>query len=231
MVGSGQSASQARGSRLEVRGKATNHEPRATSSQGFTFIELIIAATIMSVLFVGLGTHLQGGVRVWRRVTGETETLRERHFALDQFRRELVNAIAYDPREEAVVAPYFGHTELRWVTVRPTTAARPGAVEYVTYRCAEQDGVQGLWRTGQAIGDVMARQAGTPVLLAAGCAELAVEYAYAASGTAGALQWRDTWTSTKEIPRLVALEGRFEPGRPFRELVWIPTGTLPKAAE
>ena len=43
--------------------------PRQRRQAAFTLVELLIAATMMSILVVGLSAHLRGGLTVWRRVT------------------------------------------------------------------------------------------------------------------------------------------------------------------
>ncbi len=68
---------------------------RAQRENGFTFVELLIAATIMSVLFVGLGSHLRGGILVWRRATATAETVQRERVGFDRMERDLANAFAY----------------------------------------------------------------------------------------------------------------------------------------
>ena len=68
---------------------------------GFTLVELLLAATLISILFVGLGAHLRGGIIVWRRTTQTGEQLQRRRVAFTRLERDLANAIRYDDRGTA----------------------------------------------------------------------------------------------------------------------------------
>src|SRR3989338_7951880 len=68
---------------------------------GFTLVELLIAATMMSVLFIGLGGHLRGGIIVWRQTTQRVDALQRERVTFDRLERDLANGIVYDARDEA----------------------------------------------------------------------------------------------------------------------------------
>ena len=68
---------------------------------GFTLVELLIAATMMSVLFIGLGSHLRGGIAVWRQTTQRVDALQRERVALDRLERDLANSVIYDQRDTA----------------------------------------------------------------------------------------------------------------------------------
>lgn len=198
----------------------------ALTRRGFTFVELLLAATVMSILFVGLGTHLRGGILVWRRATNTVESLQQQRVALDMLEGDLANAIVYDPREAATVTQSFGAHALQVVTVRPTTTARAGDVLLVTYRCQPVDGLAGFWRASVPAAQALAGRGATPKLLAPSCEELSVEYAYLPVDEGGPLEWHDEWDDRQELPRLVAATARFASGRTLRQVILIPAGVL-----
>ena len=194
--------------------------------KGLTLVETLVAVTTMSVLFTGLAAHLRGGVMVWHRATTTVESLKRQRRALDQLARDLASAIVYETAHTEALDARLLSEEARWVTVRPTTPQGPGRVEVVTYRCAQVEGVPGLWRTRQAVGEALAGREATSELLAPSCEELSFRYAYLPETGTGPLVWQDTWQDRERLPRLIAVTFRVEPGREIRRIIGIPSGVL-----
>lgn len=203
---------------------------------GLTFVELLIAATILSVLITGLSSHLRGGGIVWRRTTETVEALQRQRAALDQLARDLANAVIYDMRPEAYGAeagtlplPGFAPDAMRWFTVSSSRTAVP-SVRFVTYRCEALDGVWGLWRTSQSIGEARARRTAPASELALeGCRALSLRYAYAPAEAAQPLDWRSQWPGrgseeALQLPRLVEVTLHVESGQTVRRVVAVPSG-------
>jgi type II secretory pathway pseudopilin PulG len=206
---------------------------------GFTFVELLIAATMMSILFVGLATHLRGGLSVWHHATETVDALQRQRVALDRFERDLANAIVYDDRETSYGAdegelpwPQFGQTKLGWFTVLRTTKQHPPAVRFVTYTCEQVGDTQGLWRTSQSVGEARATRQPTPELLLPGCEGLSARYAYLPSAgrlstQAESIEWHDEWAdSEKALPRLVEVSIQLGSGGRVTRVFAIPAGAL-----
>ncbi len=187
--------------------------PHSAFAGGFTFVELLIAATMIAILIVGLASHLRGGIRVWQRATETTETIQRQRVALDQLERELAGAIVFDSRDTAygteegrLPAPAFGPHELRWFTVSPSATSGIGSVRYVTYTCGSIDDTAGLWRTSQSVREArLPSTPATPELVLPGCLELTLHYAYLPSDSAKPLEWYPEWNDAyKELPRLIS---------------------------
>lgn len=185
---------------------------------------------MMSVLMIGLSAHLRGGLTVWHRVTGTTESLQRLRVGLEHLERDLANGLHYDERsdvygEEAgqVPPPRFGASEAAWYTVVPD------AVRFVSYDCARRDGAQGLWRLSQSIGQARARGEPAAELLIPGCESLALRYAAQPSADRPeALTWSSVWTeSERRLPRLVEVSIRLDDGRQVTRLFTIPIGVVP----
>ena len=179
---------------------------------GFTFIELIVAATMLAVLFVGLGAHLRGGLMVWQQVTSTGERLQRRRMAMERFERDVANTIIYDDRaasygDEAGKLPWPSMEEhsVAWYIASPATRQSPARVHFVTYQCKENNGIDGLWRTSQFIGEARARrQAPTPELVLPGCADLSIQYAVFPKEPTEPLEWHAQWESPEQtMPRLL----------------------------
>ena len=201
---------------------------------GFTLVELLIAATMMSVLFIGLGSHLRAGISVWRLTTQRVDALQRERIALDRLERDLANSVLYDQRDDAygseegkLPPPQFGATSLAWYTVSPTTQ-RP-SVRFVTYACEPREDTTSLWRTSQSVGEARAKREPSKELLLPGCESLRVRYAYEPPAVSEALDWRETWLFSKELPRLMEVTVRMSSGREVGRVIAIPQGSLKQA--
>jgi|GEM_PF-2039606 len=218
---------------------------------GFTFVELLIASTMIAVLIVGLAAHLKGGLQVWQRTTATAEILQRERVAMDRLERELASAIIFDDRDAAygseegrLTPPEFGEHELRWFTTVPSTALGTRSVQFVTYTCTSIGDTMGLWRTSQSIHDARVPvKPPTPELILEGCTELTLRYAYLAQDTSQPLEWHTEWTDAyKELPRLIKVslgisvggrtgEGTASPQvsvRQVERILTIPVGLLKK---
>ena len=200
--------------------------------KGFTFVELLIAATMMSVLFIGLGSHLRGGLLVWRQTTQTVDALQRERVALDRLERDLANAITYaDPRREPPLpAPSFASDALRWFSVQQRHQARD-AVRLVAYHCEFAEHLQGLWRTSQSVGEARAGLEPVKELVLPGCETLQVRYAYVPAEGTGSVEWRDEWRYPEELPQLIEVTLKLTGGRATRRLIAIPQGSFKLAEE
>ena len=222
------------GSRLKARGKGFCLQPAACSLQpnGFTFVELSLAATMRSILFVGLGAHLQGGIRVWRRVTETVESVQRQRAAVERLERDMANAFVYgDPREDVPLPkPEFEADRLRWFTVGSATPDPTPRVRVVSYWCGSSGGSrEGLWRASQTISEARSgAQPTTEVPLLPTCEDFSIRYGYLPiDETSQSLEWDRRWRfdATKEIPQLVDVSFTTS-GRRIRRVFAIPVGVL-----
>ena len=200
-----------------------------SEKRGFTFVELLIAATMMSVLFVGLGSHLRGGIIVWRRATSTTETLQRQRVALQRLEQDLANTFEYGA-PDGVPALVFGSQDLQVTTLGPQFGYGYLA-RVVAYQCGEAEGRHGLLRRSQSLGEARAGLAPTPQVLLPACEQMSVRYAYASSAGAGPLEWRDQWLFPDEVPRHLEVSLRVSPGRQLQRVVTIPIGVLKPITE
>ncbi|MBI1992243.1 MAG: hypothetical protein HYY90_03410 [Candidatus Omnitrophica bacterium] len=203
-------------------------------------MELLIAATMISILFVGLGTHLRGGLTVWQRATASGEALQRQRIAFDGLERDLANAIVYDDRSAAygdgnglLPRPRFETAALKFFTVSVTRRRQPSTVRVVTYTCESIDGTKGLWRTSQLVGEARARSSPSePKLVLPDCEELSFRYAYRPTPEADtwqALEWRPAWpdepAGLPRLPQLIETSLRVS-GHQIRRVFAVPSGLL-----
>ena len=199
-------------------------------------MELLIAATMISVLFVGLGTHLRGGLTVWQRTTATTDALQRQRVTFDRLERDLANAIVYDARAASygdvkgqLPKPQFEAAALGVYTV----SAQPfPSVRFVTYACERVNGTPGLWRTSQSVGEARARiPQPTPDLVLPDCESMSFRYAYvlpkeaARAGLEWKAQWPDSPGDALKLPRLIEATLRVS-GSQIRRVCAIPSGVL-----
>jgi type II secretory pathway pseudopilin PulG len=204
---------------------------------GFTFVELLIAATMMSVLFLGLGAHLRGGLTVWRQATVRGEALQRQRAAFDRLERDLANAFVYDSRGEAygteagkLPTPSFGKDALGYFTVERMSGGLP-AVRFVTYRCEERNGTPGLWRTSQSLGEARAKLEPAAKLLLEGCTALSFRYARPRLDDPATLEWAPlTAGALLTLPRLIQVSLERSSGGRLQRVCAVPAGALPGAA-
>lgn len=194
-------------------------------------MELLIAATMMSVLFIGLGGHLRGGITVWRQTTQRVDALQRQRVTLDRLERDLANGIIYDSNDDAygdtvgkLLPQQFTASSMKWYTV--SSAVKPPSVRFVTYACESSDGTPGLWRASQSVGEARTHSEPAPELLLPGCETLSVRYAYAPADPTAPLEWRQEWFFEKELPRLIEVTVRRTTGEQITRLMAIPHGSL-----
>ena len=198
---------------------------------GFTLVELLVAATMMSVLFVGLGAHLRAGLTVWQRATTTGERIQRQRVGLERLQRDLANAFLYDARgtsygdtQGSLLHPQLDSDGLAYFTVLQGVEALP-SVRFVTYRCGESGGVAGFWRTSQSLADVRARREAVPELLLPECDQFSLRYAVPSTDAAEPLSWREQWNDAeKSLPRLVEVTVHARSGASLKRLFAIPAG-------
>ena len=210
---------------------------RRRRQAAFTLVELLIAATMMSILVMGLSAHLRGGLTVWRRVTDTAERLQRRHVGLEQMERDLANAMRYYDSPggygEAVgqaPPPQFEPSALSWYIVRGGTETGLPSVWYVHYGCGERDGVQGLWRVTQTVGQARLHQDGSAELLIPGCETMSLRYASEAPPEQpDVLSWSSVWDDPQEgMPQLIELSMQLTGGERITRIMTMPIGITPR---
>ena len=191
--------------------------------RGFTFVELLIAATMMSVLFVGLAAHLRGGITLWLRTTKTIESLQRQRVALDRLERDLANAFVYGAARPA----WEAETErVSWTTVEPASREHASRVRVVSYECGPRGGVEGFWRISQSVSEARSGAETEPERLLDGCEALTIRYAYQPADPSQPLAWETAWRKAADaLPKLVEVTLTRAEGV-ARRTVEIPPGLL-----
>lgn len=220
-------------------------------ASGLTFVELLIAVTMVAILFVGLSTHLRGGITVWQRVTRYTQARQSQRAALDRVSRDLANAVLLEekPEKYGTVSPkwaplVFSGESLSFYTLPALKNGQLQPPQFVSYQVSPCDQAEGsclmrrVWSLNQARNPpVSGIQYPDYETLLSGCKGLNLEYAYLPSAdpasTPQALEWKSYWEQADDklaLPRLIRLNFSLQmPSQETRKLTTvavIPAGAL-----
>jgi len=182
--------------------------------KGLTFVELLIAVLMVSILFVGLSTHLRAGMTVWERVTQSTEMRQRERTSLERLERDLANAFVLDERpvtDTPLTPVVFTASTMAFYSVPPRDSFYGAPVQFLTYWCGTIGGRSGLWRRRWSIGESLAKQGAEPELILPECEQVVFSYAYLRSDDPARqsepLDWRSSWLDLpKALPRMIQME-------------------------
>lgn len=205
------------------------------SRRGLTFVELLMAATIFSILLVGVSGHLRGSMVAWRRAVSFTDDLQQARVSLAQLEGDLSHAFAFGELPAWEPHPVFTNTELQFYTIAPRPQAGEGdagSVRFVTYTLDTADEVTSLTKTSQTVQEAHADPAhrtAEPQRLLQPVESWSVEYGWLPAG-ASTMEWTTPWDHPNQLPKLVKITVRlsrpFPTQRQLRVVVTIPAGTL-----
>jgi len=230
--------------------------PTAYWKRGLTFVELLMAATLFSILMVGLSTHLRGGILAWRRVQVMVDELQRVRVALERLTQDLANALVLDSRADAIPKTLFAADTLQFLTTQPSpipaasadwrgpaTGGIGGAgahqaasrIWVVTYRLDDGTQPSALLRSAQTVRAARASLETRTDTLLANVKRLAIRYGYLSNTAAPGIEWRTTWDDPAQLPKLLELTIELErPSalpRQIRRVVVIPQGILKSVEE
>jgi prepilin-type N-terminal cleavage/methylation domain-containing protein len=203
------------------------------SGKGFTFIEMIIAVTIFSIIAVSIYSTFNAGIRVWLKTNPMIEANQSTRLFFAIIARDLKNAVKYPDIKDV---PNFEGESDRMVFMTfvdiPDEEAHHTELAKVIYEfktVSEGRSQLGVVKRGVATGKegLDEKQAKTmEILNGVDVKEFGFRYAYiegSADNKDYSYQWKDKWEEDDagNIPRGVkAKAGKFE------KTIFIPMGTL-----
>lgn len=211
----------------------------SSNRRGMTFVELLLAATMIAVLMVGFAAHLRGGVLAWRRAVAITEQVQRTRVALDQLGRDLSNAFDFDPTAPATPSTLepklvMERERLTFFSVRSTDSEGAPTAEplVITYELSEGKLLRlarGL-REAVAIAKGNALDTAQPAVLLDGVKEFSIQFAYKPQDPTQDLEWKPSWGYPNELPRLCEFSITLERGPKATEVIRhtfvLPSGVL-----
>ena len=208
--------------------------------RGFTFIELIVAVTIFSIIAVSIYSTFNAGIRIWLRTSPMIEENQALRVFFNTVSSDLKNAVAYYDNSATLVKPGFGQEyegetnfsgspgRISFIAIvgisDPDTGMReePARITYIYDKNAKT--VKRLIAT-RSEGLNEDNTKGVDMLSGIEEKDFGFEYCYKKmiSNTEYEYEWKDAWEdkNVQNIPRGV----RIRAGE-FKKTVFIPTGLL-----
>ena len=215
------------------------HRPHR-QARGLTFVELLMAATIFSILLVGVSGHLRGTVMAWRRATSTVEQLQQTRVALDRLGEDLANAFVFEATETWTPLALFAAGQLQFYTVRQGRTGAEGdrGVRFVTYALEPEDEALSLVRTSRTAQEAAWDLPTPPQSLLRPIQSLSIRYAALMEVEGGQetsqLEWLTDWQDPTKLPKLVEvtveLGGSAAVPQRVRQVFVIPHGSLESPA-
>ncbi len=206
--------------------------------QGFTFLELLIAVTIFSIVAVAIYSSFNVGIRAWRKTEESYKVRQEARHALDTIGRELRCAISFKlknpepPPENKDSFEGFSDEVSFWRTAK-------NGIFKITYALVKEDSetateeereTKSLCRISQTY-EQFVKDEKTESILVSGLSGFQLQYAFKNEEK---IYWGGDWNKQgANIPLGVRVIlyfpiGDEEKSVGFSETVLIPTGTIDK---
>lgn len=105
------------------------------NNKGFTFIELIIALTIFSVIALGIYSTFSTGLITWRRGESSGRLEQQARFILDKMAKELRNALIYNYGPDYPQAKLFSgeKNKISFLSLIYNSSAQQSEIKRITY--------------------------------------------------------------------------------------------------
>lgn len=200
--------------------------------KGFTFLELLIAVTIFSIVAVAIYSSFNVGIRAWRKTEDSYKVRQEARHALDMMARDLRCAIKFtqkDPENPLIEIDSFDGSASEVSLWRATTEG----VFKITYKLVkeEDDDSKSLYRISQTYGQLAKDEPGSSSIVVGGLSNFELKYAFKNEEK---IEWGSDWQGQgANIPlgaRVILYfpTGDKEKSVGFSETILIPTGTIEK---
>jgi type II secretory pathway component PulJ len=199
------------------------------AKRGITFVELLIAALVFSILVAGLSLHLRGGIVAWRRSTLTLDKIQRIRVALDTVESDLSNAFIPDPGASWQPVNDFSSEAMRFYIVRQIKGAKPGAGEvlFIEYQLEKIGKKNVLSRTARSMSQAHLGIEAAPSYLLEDIDRIRLRYGYPPDNE-DEIDWRDAWAEKNKLPLVLefTIEGSWEASLPkiIKRIFLIPMG-------
>jgi prepilin-type N-terminal cleavage/methylation domain-containing protein len=192
-------------------------------TNGFTFIELMIAVTIFAMIAVTIYSTLHVGIQVWKTAGSAEDTYQRSRLMLGAFDLDVRNAVAYSPVHPSGDA---GHLSFMSISASPSSEKE---LTLIAYRFDRAKGTLVRIRSGAE--GAFKEENGVPTHLLSGLKECVFSYCYPVSSSGG-VEWRQVWEREDGIPYGVRAVLRFrggDTGTVFEKYAYMPLGSMADA--
>jgi prepilin-type N-terminal cleavage/methylation domain-containing protein len=172
--------------------------PGKRACAGFTLIEFLVAAMLMSVVAIGVTNVFRRSLQLWQRTEEEMRLQSEVRGVMDligrEFRRAIdVPGIAWSSGEGGAVFSTLG--EARRQTGAPTLR-----ILKVTYGLVERENIRVLIRREEDLTSGEGRALPRDTLLTSHPTRIEWYYAYVSGRAHEAIRWEKEWKDSGSIP-------------------------------
>lgn len=193
------------------------------SLSAFTFIELIIAITIFSIIAVSIYSTVRAGIRVWHRANSVIEVNQEMRIFFDMVSSDMKNAVAYYTTTSEGRMNFEGMPSrisfMTLVNVSGQDVALHQELARVAYYFdTSSKSIKRILATKEA---GFNETNGITAELVNNIDAVSFNYCYKPLSSEDDYVWKDVWEDGGRIPRGVRIKtGSFE------KTIFIPTGEL-----
>lgn len=215
--------------RNRTHNKSTARRRRA--QDGFTLLELLVALTLLGLVFTALFGELRFATRAWdaadAKLDRNSELLSVHSFLRQRFQQVHVTQLEQEPDDINSAAVFSGNSRsMDFLATMPANIADGGFYEISLSSEIGQDGTNLFmsWRPFDADGTTsVADSPDNSRVLLRGIQEVRFAY-FGKTGDALAPQWWDIWPSRDTAPSLIRMRILFEDGdrRSWPELLVAP---------
>lgn len=200
------------------------------SKQGFTFIELVLSASIFAIVALAVYSALSAGLSAWRKTQKVQNLDQDIRLVLDKLTLDLENAVLYSEEEDFVnftgekneVSFYSLVDDYQTIPVYPQ-------LKKITYSFDESEQI--LQRNEQGFAESMHSSYNQkPGEIIAQVSGLNFYYCYSDETMDASYQWMDSWDSSQGLPQGIKIELELDRAQNtfLKKYVFIPTGTKGK---
>jgi prepilin-type N-terminal cleavage/methylation domain-containing protein len=185
------------------------------SSRGFTFVELLIALAIFSIIAVSVYSVFRAGVRLWKSNNAAFDSNRAARYFFDTAASDMRNAFVY-PGMDIVGTP-DGFSFMALVTAGAANSSPGVEIARVSYIFDKDAGVVRRMVAGKEEGFDQAYSRISEFQLGEG--QFSFSYCYRPKAEGAPYEWRGYWNAKDKMPRGV----RIRSGE-FDKWIFIPMG-------
>lgn len=184
------------------------NKPRPAKLEGFTLVELLIAASIFSVIILSLYSALQTGILSYNKIDSSFAIYQDARILLSRMETELENSFAYSNLDSNFKG---GESSLEFLSVLDLFE---GSQSYTNvFRVKYELQGEALKRSAYQGLDVV-KQNGESVIeeLSGSVKEISFQYAYPTSNPNEPFDWQNEWPSSadpnqaKQLPLAVKIQ-------------------------
>jgi type II secretion system protein J len=203
-------------------------------AQGLSFLELLLAITIFTIVAVGIYSTFGAGLSTWRKTQKAQNLYQDIRLFLDKIEQDLENAVIYSDSERAEYFNFEGEgNKISFFSLVPTFQAIPYHPELKRITYIFDESTHTLQRLEQKFSD-FAQGSGSQEAeqIIAQIYNLNFFYCYLDEDAIPPYKWMNNWNSEQDIPQGVKVELEIAAEKlPFAKYIFIPNGRKGKEEE